>query len=210
MSYMKSKSRKHGTKPFQKPILIICPGEIERGYLQSLKDDRYRGMTIKIEPKLGQADKFENVFESIKKDYAEGVPRTCFYVNDMDAIIAQSTLAKYQKERGKALKASQGMLTMIENMPCIEYWFLLHDHYTTKYYPSYESMKNDICKAIPDYDKNDAWAKKIYGMLVSRIDTAIKHSKKSTENKQTDEGACSYTNMHELIEQLDVLFKKAK
>ena len=202
------KPRGQRTKQFKKAIRIICPGVIERAYFQALKDDRFRGLLISIEPKLGQADKFEKVFKAIVNDYADGVPIPCFYVNDMDAIIAQGMLEKYQTAKGKAIKASNEMLTMIETMPCIEYWFLLHDHYTTKYYPSYESMKKDVRDAIPDYDKNVAWAKKIYGILKDRIDIAIERSKMSMDNLKKGDVACSYTNMHELIEQLDELFSK--
>jgi hypothetical protein len=202
------KPRGQRTKPFKKAIRIICPGEIERGYFQALKDDRFRGLLISIEPKLGQADKFEKVFKGIIKDYIDDVPLPCFYVNDMDAIIAQDMLEKYKKAKGKALEASNGMLTMIETMPCIEFWFLLHYTYVAKYYPSYESIKKDVRNAIPDYDKNEAWAKKIYAILKDRIDIAIERAKMSMNNLQKGEGACSYTNMHELIEQLVELFSK--
>lgn len=203
-----AKPRGQRTKPFKKVIRIICPGEIEKVYFQALKHDRFRGLSITIKPKLGQADKFEKVFQDIVKNYAEGESIAYFYVNDMDAIIAQDMLEKYKKAKGKALKASNGMLTMIETIPCIEYWFLLHYIYTTKHYPSYESMKKDVRDAIPDYDKNEAWAKKIYGILKDRIGIAMANSRKSTENKQKDEGACSYTNMHVLIEQLDALLER--
>jgi len=203
-----SKQRGQSKKAFQKPILIICPGDIEQGYFQSLKMDRYCGLAITIKPRLGQADKFEKVFKGIIQDYADGMPRTCFYVNDMDAIIAQSLLDKYQKAKEKALKASLGMLTMIETMPCIEYWFLLHELFTTKCYSSYGSLKKDLRDTIPDYDKNEAWAKKIYDILKDKTEFAMANSRKSTENKQNNEGACSYTNMHELIEHLDRMFGK--
>lgn len=205
-----SKQREQSKKAFKKTILIICPGEIEQGYFQSLKMDRYCGLQITIEPRLGKADRFEKVFKRIIQDYGDGMPGTCYYVNDMDAIIAQSLLDKYQKVKEKALQASQGMLTMIETMPCFEYWFLLHELFTTKCYPSYESLKKDIRDAIPDYDKNEAWAKKIYDILKDKIDFAMANSRKSTENKRNNEGACSYTNMHELIEHLDRMFSKHK
>lgn len=205
-----AKPRSQRTKPFKKPILIYCPGEIEQGYLYALKDDRYRGSGIVIKPKLGHADNFTEVFKDIVKDYADGESIAYFYVNDMDAIIAQDMLEKYQKAKGKAMKATQGMLAMIETMPCIEYWFLLHNRYTTKYYSSYESMKKDVRDAIPDYDKNEAWARKIYGILKDRIDIAIERAIMSMDNLRKGEGACSYTNMHELIEQLDALLVEKK
>ncbi|MCB5269484.1 MAG: RloB family protein [Candidatus Cloacimonadaceae bacterium] len=203
-----AKPRSKNTKPFKQSILIICPGEIEQGYIQSLKNDRYHGLSISIEPRLGKADAFEKVFNLLQQEYFGDAQVTCFYVNDMDAIIEQDKLNRYQNLRKNALKASRGKLTMIESMPCIEFWFLLHFIYTTKYYPSYDSLLNVVRGNIPDYEKNKPWAKKIYAFLRDRTNTAIKHSKECMHNKQSCEGACSFTNMHELIEQLDELMSK--
>ncbi len=201
------KPRPQKIKPYKQSILIICPGEIEQGYVRSLKDDKYRGLSISIEPRLGKADDFDKVLKRLEKEYSVAEPRTCFYLNDMDAIIAQGKLDKYQIARSKELKASKGKLRIIESMPCIEFWFLLHYLYTTKCYPSYDSIKSDVRRKIPGYDKNEAWANKIYATIKDNTDTAIANAKKVMSVKNSGEGACSYTNMHELLEQLDEIMR---
>lgn len=203
------KRRNQATKGFRKSVLVVCPGKTEQGYIKSVKDDRYRGMHIDLVPKLGKADKFSAGFDFIKGEYSRGEPnRICIYVNDMDSIVAQDRKKQYEEAKHKALKASRGELKVIESMPCIEFWFLLHFYYTSKYYPTFESLKQEIKKSIPSYDKTEVWAQKIYSILKDNTDAAICNSKKSMAQKLCNEGDCSYTNMHELFETLDEINRR--
>jgi len=200
--------RKQKTKPFRKSILIICPGITEQGYIEALKADRYSGLTIEIVPKLDKADRFEDVFAVIKKEFAHGSPpRTCFYVNDMDAIIAQNKLSRYDSEKEKAMKVANAKLIVIESMPCIEFWFLLHFIYKDKIYASYENLKHDLRKEIAGYDKNSLWASKIYSIIKDKTSEAIKNAALTVKKKDCSNGACSYTNMNELIEMMDRIYE---
>jgi len=123
----------------------------------------------------------------------------------MDAIIAQDDLYRYMAEKRKILKASHEDLIIIESMPCIEIWFLLHAPYSDRYYPSYDSLKQELRKIVPGYDKNDFWAKNIYLKLKDRTEEATQNAKKTMLKKESSDGACSYTNMHELIQKLNEL-----
>lgn len=199
-----SKPRRQKTKSFKKTYRIICPGKTETAYFNSLKEDRYPGISISIEPKLGKADKYEDVFEDLRRDlsFKEPSPR-CFFINDMDAIVVQSKLKQYLADKAKTIKASKGALTVIESMPCIEFWFLLHYRYTDKRFPTYNSLKPDLLKAIPQYAKTEEVSRIIYSILKDKIDKAMENAAKTMKKKESCEGDCSYTNMHELIKFLD-------
>ena len=115
--------KRQGSKPFNRPILIYCPGETEREYLRSLSADRYSGLDIVIKPKLGHADKYEEVFEDVRKDFSPKEPSPpCFFVNDMDAIVDQSKLGEYNQAKTDTISALEGTFTVIESMPCIEFF----------------------------------------------------------------------------------------
>lgn len=203
------KARKQNTKSFKKSILIICPGITEQGYISSLKADKYRGLHIDLEPKLGKADKYGDVFCLLRKEYSNPqIARICIYVNDMDAIKAQGKMNNYLEDKNRTLRASNEELKVIESMPCIELWFLLHYHYTDRYYPSYDSLKQELRKTIPGYEKNEQWASKIYSILKDNTAAAVQNADKTMKKKEFSEGNCSYTNMHELIYMLDELFTK--
>ncbi len=201
-----SKARKQKTKSFKQSVLIVCPGLTEKGYINALKKDRYKGMSIEVIPKLGHADRFQDVFRSLREEFKYAKDsRLCFYLNDLDAISAQCKLAVYEQDRDKTIRASCGKLTVVDSMPCIEFWFRLHFTYTDRYYANWISLKPELRKFITDYDKNTAWAKRIYNDLKDRIDEAITNSEKTIQVKKTCGRDCSYTNMYELLKVLDGL-----
>jgi hypothetical protein len=201
------KARKQKTKSFKKSVLIICPGITEKGYISSLRADRYRGLHIDLEPKLDKADKYSEVFCLLRKEYSTPkTARICIYVNDMDTIKAQGKMKDYLDDMNKTVRASNDKLKIIESMPCIEFWFLLHYQYTDRCYPSYDSLKQTIRKVIPYYEKNEQWARKIYSILEDKTNIAVKNADRTVTKKESGEGDCSYTNMHELISKLDELY----
>lgn len=204
-----SRSRKQNAKSFKKSILIICPGLTEKGYLSSMKVDRYKGLAIELEPKLGKADKFNEVFRFLREEYSDpSTARICIYVNDMDTILSQRKTSEYLADKRRTQKVSRDELKVIETMPCIEYWFILHDHYTDKYYPSYDSLKQDMKKIADNYEKNEHWAGKIYSVLKNNLTRAIQNAEKTMSKKDSCEGDCSYTNMHELVQLLDEIHRQ--
>lgn len=204
-----SKPRKQRTKRFKKSIRIICPGLTEREYFDALRSDRYTGLRIDVEPKLGRADKYDEVFEDLRRDFRPKEPSPpCFFVNDMDAIIAQAKYQDYRDDKAKTIKASKGALTVIESMPCIEFWFLLHYIYTDKYFPSYESVRAAFPKELSNYEKTQKCCSKIYPILRDKMDKAMRNAARTMKRKASCEGDCSYTNMHELIEKLDVIYNE--
>lgn len=204
-----SKPRRQKTKSFKQSIRIICPGLTEREYLDALRAERYTGLTIIIEPKLGKADKYDEIFEDLRRDSSLNEPSPpSFFINDMDAIVAQSKLKQYLADKGKTIKASKGALAVIESMPCIEFWFLLHYIYTDKYFPSYESVRAAFPKELFTYEKTQKCCSKIYPILRDKMDKAMRNAARTMKRKASCEGDCSYTNMHELIEKLDLMYNE--
>ena len=124
----------------------------------------------------------------------------------MDTIKAQGKMSNYLNDKNRTLKASREDLSIVESMPCIEIWFLLHYPYNDRYYPSYDSLKKAIRKAIPGYKKDKQWAGIIYSKLKDKIKLASKNAALTMKKKESCELDCSYTNMHELISKLDELY----
>lgn len=197
-------------KPFKRVINIICPGDVEKAYLEKLKADKYlHGPLILIEPKLGKADRFEKVIGDISKMTGKKTsPEVVFYVNDMDAIVKQGKEERYLALKNRLLDKTKGKVVFVESMPCIEFWFLLHKCYRDSYWASWDDLKPELLKWISDYEKTGSRAAKLYYETIDHQPYAITNAKRTAAKHEENEAACSYTYMHDLIEKLDEVFRE--
>ncbi|HNZ07956.1 MAG TPA: RloB family protein [Candidatus Cloacimonadota bacterium] len=195
-------------KQFKRVINIFCPGDVERAYLEKLKADRYpNGPRVDIKPKLGQADKYADVMDDIADLLSDSTgTELVFYVNDMDAIVAQGKLAAYESKKNRLKRKAGDRVVFIESMPCIEFWFLLHLCYLDRYWASWEELKPELLRKIAGYEKTRPRVTRLYDEIREQLAEAIERAKRSTAKHEEGLEACSYTYMHQLIEKLDEVF----
>lgn len=150
-------------------IAIVGEGPTEWHYFNNMK--QVKRFPYKLSPDLPKHSDYKYIFQKAKQLGSVGYDKI-FCVLDVDVFKNDAAKeAKYQKEKKKILKDSR--IEIFETMPCIEYWFLLHYvNYSSKIYPTYNSLKNELKKYLSDYEKSNEYFKKlkIYETLITTGD----------------------------------------
>ncbi|HEX2956542.1 MAG TPA: RloB family protein [Chitinispirillaceae bacterium] len=164
---------------------VVVDGECEVWYLQMIKRHE-RSININIEPKLPQKKSLQDQYDivcKIAEDYSK-----VFWIVDFDVILKETRVSK--KGRTTPLQNFSGYcknkkenIIIIVNNPCLEFWFLLHFEFTSKYFNSYEEIERYIKrKYLPDYSKNQEYYTKqdrdIYLRLKPYLGAAIRNAEK--------------------------------
>ena len=118
-------------------------------------------------------------------------------------------MVSYKAEKEKILK--EGAI-VFETNPCTEFWSLVHflPTLSTKNYRNCDEVVKDLRKYLPGYEKSKKYFKKtnLYQDLTSKGDLqkAIQYADQLYEIAQeTPEDSHAYTQIHEVLIQLDSL-----
>jgi hypothetical protein len=184
--------RKSKNKPFNKgkKYAFVVDGQCEIWYIQKLKENE--SIPVEISPELPQkksiSDQLKRV-EELAKDYQK-----VFWIIDLDVLIRETYAGSnrivelknylYKIKNNDYLR---DVVIPIVNVPCLEFWYLLHFKSTTKYYDSCSNIEREFKKisALKDYEKSERYYKKpnnnIYSRLSQYLKTAIGNSSKLPE-----------------------------
>lgn len=176
-------------------IGVVGEGITEKYYFTHLR--KIKGYKIKIKP--GGFVKGKNI-EYLNKKVKEFLSADMIVICVFDADVSQ----KNNKEKEKLTKfiktyMDNNNVIICDSLPSIEFWFLLHFRKTNKYFPNYNSIRNELRKYIPGYDKTekyllqDQWVK----VLIGKQDIAINNGKKIVP------GEGSYSIIYKAIELLE-------
>ncbi|MFT5916652.1 MAG: hypothetical protein ACJAWV_003672 [Flammeovirgaceae bacterium] len=185
-------------------IAIIGEGETEWHYFDDLKSvERY---TYKISPDLPKHSDFADIFRKAEEKAEEGYNKV-YCVIDLDIFKEnEQKNQSYQKAKRKILKKHSKVVSIIETMPCIEYWFLLHfENFSTKIYPSYESLKSKLTANLEGYEKTRKYFEKVklYTTLVEKGDLeSAKICAKKLREYESDNKLIPFTDIDTLLEEL--------
>lgn len=166
-------ARKCKTRKSNSAIAIIVDGQDEKWYVNKVKENYpcEALKPIKIKPELPQKKKVQKLFDFAKSKLEEGYTYVIL-IFDMDGplkdveefnkfkeLYDKYLCARYNKLNGRQKSKYGWMCNMllIVNNPCLEYWYLLHYHKTTKYYKDYASLSSELHR-IPElaqYEKSD-------------------------------------------------------
>lgn len=154
-------------KKIRKSIVIIGEGLTEYRYVDDIRtEERYRFSLVPGIPKHPDLDDIVNL---ATRRLNEGNDYVLCLV-DMDVI--NNSFDK--KEHYKALKKEYSKIIFVESSPCTEYWFLMHfmPNISSREYPDYDSVVQELKKHIPNYDKTEDFFNKthIYRELKTRGD----------------------------------------
>lgn len=201
-------------KQFKKVVRIYTfDGDTEKNYLKSLFSDRYKGVSVDIQPKLKNTieDIMDYVLEEAKAHETADL-KGLFLIVDMDVVYKNDKIHVYQTKRKKMKSVRRRNVALIESLPCIEYWFLLHYVFQDKLFVNCEEVLKELKKngRLPDYDKTNNYTKRVYEKLKEDINKAIKNSKKGYTKKRQPKEQFSYTNIYEMIEKLDSIYNSDK
>jgi hypothetical protein len=177
-------------KPGGKKVYsLVVDGETEKWYFQ-LKKSHEKLSTIDIRPDLPVKKKLHEQFEYVKEqaNHADQV----IWLVDFDTIIKEdrereqeekSKTREFQEYKGELEKHEN--IKVCVNIPCLEFWLLLHFKYTGRFYPSCGEVTNDLKKSsnvLSDYEKTEKYYKKrdndLYKKLMPYLATARSNAKK--------------------------------
>lgn len=197
-------ARKRKNKPTKYQIAIVGEGITEWHYFNDLK--QVHKFPYKISPELPKNSNYKSIFKKAVQLLEEGYDKV-YCVLDVD--IFKQDKKEEQKYLNKKRKLSKNTnISIIETMPCIEYWFLLHFiAFSAKIYPSYNSLEKALKTFLPNYEKSSAYLKKnhIYQTLVKLgdIENAKEIASKLRQMKEeSDNHLFPYTEIDLLLSEL--------
>ena len=188
---------------------IVVDGECEYWYIQMLKRNE-RFINVNLEPKIPQkkkiTDQYAKVIE-LSKEFS-----MVFWIVDLDVIVRESRETRKGfkkpidafKEFIKAIE-SKANIKIIVNNPCIEYWFVLHFQYISRYFDSCGPVVRMVTKHndLANYEKTKSFYTRqnndIYLKLKPYLQTAIENANKL--------GPFDITNPFTGMSQMQILFE---
>lgn len=133
--------------------------------------------------------------EDIKSEYGDKI----YLLIDTDV----NENKQDQINEAKEICTKQG-IELITSTPSFEYWYILHDEYTSKSYQSSKQIKREMKSKISNYSES----LNIYPILKNKTDDAIKHAKR-IEKYQIENGkdinsdeANPHTSAYKVVEEL--------
>ena len=196
---------------------VITEGQTEKWYLTHLKNARKISFTFSELKSVNGGDYLKKIAEEIDNYYA--IPRNkiiCIF--DVDRFYNNPT----EFDRYSKFMRTYSNVNIYNNMPSIEYWFLLHysKKTITKLYTKTE-LFNDLTKHSPFDNKSeqvlksepflkpDTWFKTLCGKNFKNLNIAIDNAKNNnsvTSQKRMDKVKSStdcdvsYSDMYKLFE----------
>ncbi|MRT93663.1 RloB family protein [Ancylomarina sp. 16SWW S1-10-2] len=168
-----------------KTIYVLVDGETEKLYLDQLKNiERLKSITIK--PDLNKKKTIAQQFETIKeesKHYDQAI-----WMVDFDTILKEEREFKGGRksplivfnECYRELSEIENVNVLV-NVPCLEYWYLLHIKNSGRFYSIYSELEREL-NAIPilGYNKSRKYyisGGGIYARLKPNLNTAYQRAK---------------------------------
>ena len=197
-------ARKRKGKYKKKSIFVLGDGQTEQFYFDHLKN--LRGYNYKIRPRLFDALTIENA-ESKIDELISGDADMIFYFTDYDTIVNQEKKDKFLAFKKKY--EDNPNVFILESMPSIEFWFLLHFKKTTTRFENSKEVEKELQKILKGYSKhkqylkNSGWVEKL--CEDNQMEDARKRSIEILKEKQSmsDEGHFPYTKAHIGIEKFE-------
>ena len=162
--------RQRNIRPINKTVVVIVDGEDEKWYLEKVREHYKPNVLkkVKIIPELATKKKVKDLVEEARQKVLDGCHKVCLLLDFDDPLNHKEELFNFKafyddytsvndKEQFESLSAKRKKklewmqhLQLVINSPCLEYWYLLHHHKTTKFYKSYSDLLPDL-RRIPNF-----------------------------------------------------------
>lgn len=156
------------TRSVHPRILILCEGQTEEVYFNSLKKEfRHTGVEIPRSKFNTAKQLVGQAIEMQKKAKREENP-----YDDVFVVVDHDPQAKLHESFDQARQAN---ITLIYSNPCFELWYLLHFiPYSTAAFNHCDDVNKQLRRHIPDYHKGRDYS----SILNSNRNTAIQNAEK--------------------------------
>ena len=197
--------------PFKsKPkFAFVVDGECESWYIQMLKRNE-RSLNVHLKPEIPQKKKLFDQFEKVinlANDYDK-----VFWIIDLDVITSETRLAnkgtktalqEFKEYYNEINEKYKGIIIIIINNPCLEYWILLHFETTSKYFDTCEGVTRQLKRYLADYEKTRSFYTKqdndIYLKLKPNLKSALYNARLLKE--------FDFNNHHTGMTQMQLFFE---
>ncbi|BDD13060.1 hypothetical protein FUAX_54920 (plasmid) [Fulvitalea axinellae] len=180
---MTRKGRK--TRPVRqglKTASVVGDGFTEKIYFDKLKDyEKPKGLSVVPElPTKGKGG-WDRVLSKGEAELFDKERDYVYCVVDLDVVRKDRAWDKYRGRiadirdrisRAKAAGDTVGEFHVLECMPCIERWFLLHYEYSTKAFEDGEACEKELRKYVRDYEKSQSYLENVGGGVYARLKPA--------------------------------------
>lgn len=205
----------------RKAIAIIGEGITEKFYIESLKG--ISPFTVKPRALKQKASSLAKLNDFIQDAIDEGFDEV-YCLIDMDSKKSGSEKTKYLSLKTKfhnkiIVKKNKGIecsIKFIETDRCFELWFIYHflDSPITREFTSYPELEKELKKFRPNYEKTEKYFKSIISLHNNltlkenpkgSIEKAVINSIKSIKSKVNNNRDYTYSEMHFLIQALNII-----
>lgn len=186
-------------------ILIVCEGrKTEPNYFIGVKN--YYGLhtaNVEISGALGSDPK--SIIRFAKQRYREEKDAGDAF-DKVFCVFDRDDHANYEEALAD-IEAAQprGTFTLINSVPCFEYWLLLHFVHTDKPYASVpgrsagDQVLSELVRYFPDYKKG---AVDVFESLIGQLDFAKNNAARSLRQAEASGVDNPITRVHELVSYL--------
>jgi hypothetical protein len=192
-------------------ILIVCEGEFtEKIYLDRVVSDlKLQSVDVKIKGEGAEPLRVVNAAEEYVRKEGRDNPGS---YDKVFCVFDRDTHERWEAAHSKILSLNkrQGFpaIQAITNIPCIEYWFILHFNFSRSAYVEKNGKtvgqvaESDLrsIKGFEDYNKK--LTEKQLILLAEAQDTAIKSGIKLAKMCEDDGDTNPSTKVHELLQYL--------
>ncbi len=123
---------------------------------------------------------------------------------DKDKARDGDNTAKIYIEKLEKLDNENDKFTLCATMPCIEYWFLIHNKQINRFFANDKEVIKELLTSIPNYDKtekylktNDLEAHLLKAPDYSELKRAITYAKNHPHD-------ASHSSMHQLFKDISL------
>jgi len=185
MARKQGKKKRKGNKVYA----IVVDGATEVWYFQKLAHhEREQTKKIQVKPELPKSSSLSYQFETTQRLLEEGYDLVIWLI-DFDTVLKEQK--EWNKKGQSPIKQLEDYIQKMDkqelakiyfNVPCLEFWFLLHFEETGKFYKECDATIQALKKHLKDYNKTRKYFNKkdndIYLKLRPHLPDALKNAAK--------------------------------
>jgi hypothetical protein len=194
----KSLQRRPGKRLARPIFLVVCEGETEQEYIEALKRAwRVNTTQVRVADNTVGSDPLSVVKcgEDLCKDFPYD---KVFCVFDRDS---HATYGRALERIAQLSTRPRDRLPILDvrSVPCVELWFLLHFEYSTREHPDFASIRPEVSRHLPGYQKAD---RAIAEALVARVEVAEGNAQRLERAAVAAGFDNPFTNFHRLVQMI--------
>ncbi len=155
---------------------IIVDGKTEVWYFQMMK--KYELLPrIDIVPEIPKKKSLREQYETVREKAK--IYDKVFWIIDLDIVIKEdkerkkgsiSLFDRLRKYKKNLIDNFYGIVEVIINNPCLEFWYLLHYHETSKHFANCDKVTKELKQNhLTDYEKTERYYKKKNDDIYKRL-----------------------------------------